>query len=258
MKKTAINQVKAVAFDLDGTIYYGNSLISGAKELVRFLQDKGIKVIYFTNNSMRTKRDIYEKLLGMGLELNREDVYNSAYATAVYAKYMGIKKAYCIGSEGLIKELEASGVYATENDKQAEALIVGLDTGFDYNKLSIALALLTRKCFFIACNLDRNYPVENGILLPGCGPIISAIQFSYDRKPDFVVGKPNTYMLELLAKDHNIAVRDILVVGDTYDSDIAMAKKSKCLSILISNKDSGYEDTLVVKNARDIMHILES
>ena len=256
MKKVAITNLKAVAFDLDGTIYYGNSIIDGAKELINLLHRKDIKVIYFTNNSMRARKDIFEKLLGMGLELNLDEVYNSAYATAIYAKNEAIKKAYCIGSPGLFKELEDAGINTTEDETQAEALIAGLDTHFDYGKLSKALAIMQRELPFIACNLDRNYPVENGKLLPGCGPIVSAIQYSYDRQPDFIVGKPNTYMLELLARDHHIPVSDILVIGDTYDSDIAMAKRAHCPSILISSTGESYYDTVVVKSVKDIIKVL--
>jgi len=257
MEKAAITRCEAVAFDLDGTIYYGNSLIDGAKELVGFLQSKNIRVFYFSNNSMRTRKDIYEKLSGMGLELNSNEVYNSAYATAVYAKKKGIKKVCCVGSPGLLRELENSGVAVTEDETQAEALIAGLDTHFDYEKLSKALVVITRDVPFIACNLDRNYPVGNGKLLPGCGPIIAAIGYSLNKEPDFIVGKPNTYMLDLLSKEHKVAVHDILVVGDTYDSDIAMANRAGCHSILISEEVGGYNDTVVANNPEDVLNILK-
>ena len=256
LNKEEINKIKAIAFDLDGTVYFGNTLADGVAELTIFLKNRGIKVFYFTNNSAKSREDIFNKLKELGLELLLDEVYNSAYATAIYAKENGFRKVYCVGSKGLIKELELRGITVLPNEEQAEAVIVGLDMEFDYNKIAKALNGIKKGCRLIACNRDRNYPVGNNAVLPGCGPLVAAIEYASGIEADCVIGKPNTYMLELLAKDHRLRNDEILVVGDTYDSDIEMAKRYKSPSILILN-NSVYDvcDTMLLNETKDLKSI---
>ena len=89
--------------------------------------------------------------------------------------------------------------------------------------------------------------------MPGCGSIVAAIENCSERKVDFIVGKPNSYMLELLMKDHNITKDQIMVVGDSYMSDIAMAKSLGCKSILISQNDS---DVTTIRSIKDLVSLI--
>jgi HAD superfamily hydrolase (TIGR01450 family) len=123
-----------------------------------------------------------------------------------------------------------------ENDPQA--VVVGLDPEFTYNKLAQALWHLQSGCQLVACNQDKNYPIENGRLMPGCGSIVAAILGSYDKQVDFAVGKPNTYMMELLSGDHGLTNQDILVVGDSLATDIEMANRFGCQSILVTPENN--------------------
>ncbi len=232
----SIHNIKAIAFDLDGTIYYGNQAIDGAAETIEYLKNKGIKVFYFTNNSTKTREQIYSKLKGMGLDLSLDTVYTSAYATAFYCKESQLDSVYCIGSDGLISELNGHGI--STNNEKVKAVIVGLDFNINYDKIATALLHLQNGCKLINCNQDKNYPVEGGRLMPGCGAMTAAISGAYDKDIDFIVGKPNTYMIELLANKHGYGNKDILVVGDSLDSDIEMANRFGCKSILVTKDNS--------------------
>lgn len=245
--------IKAIAFDLDGTIYLGDMLINGVNDLINYLKERSFKIFYFTNNSMKTRLEIFNKLFSMGLSLSLENVYSSSYATARYLKERGIKTVYCIGSTGLASEIKSQGINITCETK-AEALVVGLDKDFSYIKLARALDAIQKGCQIIACNRDRSFPVEDNKLMPGCGPIVSAVECLYGREVDYIVGKPNTYMIELLAREWGLSNQQIMVVGDSFDSDIQMAKRFKCPSVLIS-KDS-HRDILTVTDISEIKTIL--
>lgn len=238
-----LHNIKAIAFDLDGTIYFGEKLAGGVIEMLNFLEQKKIRIFYFTNNSVKTRKQIFEKLTRLGIKTRLVDVYNSAYASAIYAKSNNFKKIFCCGSADLKNQFLEEGLSLANIDEIADAVFIGLDVGFDYKQMSETLAVVQKsKCQLIACNIDRNYPVENEVLMPGCGAIVAAIENCSEKKIDFIVGKPSSYMLELLMKDHQITKEEILVVGDSYASDIMMAKNFGCKSILISkNKKSDVE-----------------
>ncbi|MCL5884724.1 MAG: hypothetical protein M1377_05205 [Deltaproteobacteria bacterium] len=61
-----IGNIKAVAFDLDGTICVGNQVARGALELVGQLKESGIQVLCCTNSSTALWSEILGKLLLYG------------------------------------------------------------------------------------------------------------------------------------------------------------------------------------------------
>ncbi len=239
-----IQKIKGVAFDLDGTIYLGNNLIDGAVDVIGFFRGLNKKICFFTNSSLRTRNQTIDKLNKLGVQVFREDeVYTSAYATAVYIKEEGIKNCFCIGTEGLIKELLDQGIKIVEEEgenEKIEAIIIGLDPEFNYIKLEKALNIhLQNNCRIIACNLDKSFPVENKRLKPGTGPIAAAIANVTEREVE-CIGKPNTFMLEMLSRRWNLNHDEILVIGDSLESDIKMAEKYRSPAILIS-EDKNYD-----------------
>jgi phosphoglycolate/pyridoxal phosphate phosphatase family enzyme len=253
LNKQTRNKIKAVVFDLDGTIYFGNTLATGSRELIDYLKNINIGVFYFTNNSIKSREDIFLKLKNLGLKLSLDEVYNSSYAAAVYIKENAIKQVYCVGSKGLVHELESNGIVVLSNGEDVDAVVVGLDTGFNYDNIAKALNCLQKGCKLIACNRDRNYPIENNRLLPGCGPLVAAIEYAACRQADYVIGKPNTYILKLLTREHGLKNDEIMIVGDNYESDIMMAKSYGSPSVLIADGfASDFKDTVVVKKINEL------
>ena len=96
---------------------------------------------------------------------------------------------------------------------------------------------------FVACNRDRTFPVERGVM-PACGSMVASIESAWGRKPDYEVGKPNTFFLEMITRETKLAASQILVVGDTMESDIAMAINFGSPSVLISGSLIGMNNGL--------------
>jgi ribonucleotide monophosphatase NagD (HAD superfamily) len=109
------------------------------------------------------------------------------------------------------------------------------------------------ECKFIICNRDRTYPVEDNLLMPGCGPIVAALEYATERTADVIIGKPNTYMLELLCRDWKLGNQEILVVGDTYESDIAMANNFGSRSVLIDPSGKKIDGTVTITKILDLI-----
>lgn len=248
--------IKLFAFDLDGTLYLGDNAIPGAVELIRELR-KSYQVVYFTNNSTKTIRQLTEKLTGLGFACGPTEVYSSAAATADYLKESGLNDLYLIGSSGLQSEVEARGLII-RSAELARNLVVGLDSEFNYQKISAALAIIQKGGKFIACNEDRNFPVGEGKLLPACGAMVGAIAAAADKRPDFVVGKPNSYLLSRLAAEHSVEAGEIMVVGDSYDSDILMALNYNSKAVLIGRQDVADKNVRAVDNLGQLRRLIRS
>ncbi len=98
-----------------------------------------------------------------------------------------------------------------------------MDSEYNYYKMTCAIRAALRAEKIIVCNLDKLFPKEDG-LYPGCGAMASSILFCSGRSPDIILGKPSTYMMEYVAKKYGYGADEMIVVGDSLNSDIAMAK----------------------------------
>jgi 4-nitrophenyl phosphatase len=223
--------MKAVILDLDGTVYHGLRVIKGVPQAIAKLRKQGIKVFFLSNASMRTRREIANKLRRMGIPCKAREVYNTAYATADYIKkHYRSAKVYCITEGGLRKEMHALGIKTVNSDK-ANVVATGLDTKLTMGKLTTALRAINKGAVFIASNLDRVYPTEKGVTL-GSGTIAASLEYATKKKP-IVIGKPSPRLLETLLGDTGLKRNEILMVGDNVETDIAMAKNAKVKSALV-------------------------
>jgi 4-nitrophenyl phosphatase len=236
--------IKAVIFDLDGTVYLGNTLVPGAVEKVEELRKKGITVIFFTNAGTRSRKGVAMKLEGMGMRTEPGRIYCGAYLLARYIeeKHKGMK-AFVIGERGILEECEELGVPLTESG--ADIVAVGLDRAFDYRKLAKALAELGGGAILLASNKDATYPTESGPM-PGAGSLVAAVEFA-SGKPAEVVGKPNKYSLKLIEKEHSLKPGEIIIVGDRLDTDIKYAKECGIRSALVLTGASKKSDIKDIK-----------
>lgn len=241
--------IKGIVFDLDGTLYFGEKVAEGAVDVVNTLVRRDYKVFYLTNNSGKTHRQIIEKLNRLGfLNAYVGNTYCGSYAIASYLVANDITSVYVIGTEGLVNDLVSSGIWV-DNSFRVSAVVVGLDPFFSYEKIVMALKAIDNGAKLIVANTDSSYPVGNGFRLPGCGAMVAAIVAVTGRAPDFHVGKPNAFMLDLICRDHGLSAGDICMIGDMPESDIAAADVFGCQSILfdLKNEFSKYSGNRVRK-----------
>ena len=232
--------LKAVGVDLDGVIYRGNDVVEGAPEAVSTLKRLGLRVLALTNNSARTCLEISAKLRALGVEVDADEIVSSALTTALALAGSSVSGVAVVGSNSLRHELEQAGVTIAE-DAAASALVVGYKPDFSYTDVRRALPILARGVRFVACNLERSYPGEGGVMLPGCGPGVMAIAHAASRQPDMVAGKPSSYFMDVALRRAEVPATDFMMVGDSWESDIAMAQQAGCGAVYVRDKANAGE-----------------
>lgn len=226
-------QTKCIVFDLDGTIYFGSELAEKANEVIQKSRSSFEKIFFVTNNSAKKREQIFEKLIKLGIDVQLEEVINSSYAIARYLKEKEYNDIYCIGTKDLIEEIASLGINV--QSKNPKAVIVGYNINFQLSDLEEVIKIKNKDYKLIIGNKERVYPRDGGIITPGAGAIVAAVEYTLNKSADFVIGKPNPLMLEIITKDLNFNRNEVLVVGDSYESDIKMAKAFGANSILITN-----------------------
>lgn len=218
---------RAIIFDLDGTIYRGDTLLPGSQEIVSYCLAQDIQVRFFTNNSTISPNFVCERLRRLGIISEADWVITSGMLAASYCKNLGLSKLEVIGEDSLCHALQKAGLfpYPSPCREHVDAVVCGLDREISYDKLSSALEKLLAGAEYIATNADATFPLADGCLAPGAGAIVSALSTSSGRSPK-ILGKPEPTGVLRIADSLMIPASDILMVGDRYDTDIECGRRA--------------------------------
>jgi arabinose operon protein AraL len=213
-------------FDLDGTVYLSDQLLSGAEEVIKLLREKGRKVVFLSNKPIQTREDYAAKLTRLGIPTQPDEVINSTLVMINYLrKYAPRAKLFVVGETPFIEELKKAGFSVTEEPREIEYVVVAFDRTFDYRKLNIAFQAIKRGAHFVATNPDRTCPVEEGEI-PDCAGMIAAIEAVTQKKVEVIVGKPSPLMIQAALDMMKLRPEDCILIGDRLETDIKMGKES--------------------------------
>ncbi len=225
--------VRTFVFDLDGVIYRGEQPLPGAADTILDLRRLGHQVYFFTNNSSKSRPFYRDKLQRMGVDTDLDHVMTSGYATALYLTEIGAQGAavYAIGQFGLKGELEAIGMKLVDSE-DADFVVVGIDTKFNYDMLVRAQNAIFRGARFIAANPDTSFPLEHGRVIAGNGALVAAIQAASGVAP-VMIGKPETAGMHVIMDQAGATPDDTVVIGDRLDTDILAGNRLGATSVLV-------------------------
>lgn len=235
--------------DLDGVVYRGEDLISGAKEFVDWLNNNHKKYLFLTNNSFANQAQVVTKLTRLGIATDESHVLVASQAAVsnIAHRFPGAH-VYVIGEQPLFDLVCANGLQvanissnqaqiANSSSQKADVVLVGLDRTFDYKKLTEAILTVRAGAAFIAINRDSLLPVENGFIA-GCGTMVAAIEAGSGITPE-VIGKPQPILLQEAMSLLSSQPEETVMIGDGLESDILAGKAARTHTLLVlSGKDS--------------------
>lgn len=225
---------RGYVFDLDGTVYLGDSLLPHAAETIGELRQRGSRVVFVTNKPLETARDYANKLTRLGIPTTRADVVTSVDSLV---DYLGREHPGAIllpvAESSAIEELESAGFKMTMDPSQAQVVVVSFDRTFDYEKLNAAFqAVRYRGATIVATNPDPYCPTPEGGI-PDCAAMLAAIEACSGSSAEAVVGKPSVHMARALLGRLGMQAADVAVIGDRLLTDMAMARSLGMTGILV-------------------------
>jgi NagD protein len=222
---------KKIICDMDGVIYRGKELVSGARDFVKRLHDSNTRFLFLTNNSEQTPIDLKRKLESMGVEnLTEDNFITSAMASAIFlSEQKPHGSAYVIGGAGLTSELYKVGYSITES--KPDYVVVGKTSTFNFQMLKKAVQLIHDGARFIGTNPDVVDPTETG-LEPACGAILASIEHATGVKP-YIIGKPNALMMTIARKKLDARSSETIMIGDRMDTDIIAGLEAGMTTCLV-------------------------
>jgi NagD protein len=243
--------------DMDGVIYAGECLITGADAFVKRLQDQRVPFTFLSNNSQRTRLESVEKLAKLGINVTVEHIYNSAMATGTFLKvqYPGCS-AYVLGQGGLLDSLTQNGVRLVNTDP--DFVILGEGHQFSLEMVHTAVDMILAGARFIATNRDPS-PRKPGWNNLGIAATAAMIEEATGIEA-FVIGKPSPVMMRSASRYMQLQPSETTIIGDTMETDIkgGIYMGFNTILVLSGLADQqnltayGYKPNLVVKSVNDI------
>jgi len=228
--------------DLDGVVYRGAAPIPGVAAVLADRAARGDTIVYVTNNAMHYRADFVTRLTALGAPVTADRVVSSSRATALYlvgpAMDPPVRRVLTVSAGGLESECRDAGLDVVtaaeaaarqaqegiggwEAARRPDAVVVGLDPQFTYQKLDVAVNCLQHGARLVATNRDPVYLTEHGIV-PGAGAIVAAVETGGQVTP-VSIGKPAPHLLEMAILTTGIDRAEAVMVGDSITSDLAAA-----------------------------------
>ncbi|KAI1772392.1 4-nitrophenylphosphatase [Hypoxylon cercidicola] len=239
--------------DCDGVLWSGDHLFEGIVETLELLRSKGKRIVFVTNNSTKSRPDYQKKLTAMGIPSNVEEIFASAYSSAIYiSRILKLpapkNKVFVIGESGIESELRTEGVPfvggtdpALRRDMTPEdfngladgslldpdvgVVLAGLDFHINYLKLSMGFQYIRRGAKFLATNLDSTLPM-NHTFFPGAGSITIPLINMTGQTP-VALGKPSQAMMDAIEGKFQLDRARTCMVGDRLNTDIQFGVEGK-------------------------------
>jgi len=222
--------VRAVIMDMDGVVIQGSRIIEGAGDFIRGLQQRDIKFLILTNNSIYTPRDLAARLAFMGLDVQADSIYTSALATARFLQDQTPRgSAFVVGEAGLTTALHDIGYTLSEHEP--DYVVIGETADYSFLRISKAISLVASGTRLIATNPDPVGPGTTGII-PATGALAALISRASGVDAYFV-GKPNPLMLRTALRRLDVHSEEAVMVGDRMDTDIVMGVESGMETVLV-------------------------
>lgn len=249
------SNIKALILDMDGVLWKSDEPIGDLPAVFKKIRERGLKFVFATNNGTKTPEAYQTKLADLGVEIEASQVVTSAMGIAFLLgrKHRRGTKVFVIGEDGIRHALEERGfeIVGVEHAPEAEAVVMGIDRGVNFQKIAEATLLVRAGVPFYTTNTDRTFPTPRGEI-PGSGAWVSVIQTATGVEP-IVAGKPFPYLMELALERLGTKKEETLVVGDRLETDIAAGQNVGCPTALVLSGVSTRRQAEEWKPAPDII-----
>ena len=259
---------KVILLDSYGVVKNHRGLIRDVQNTIDWLKYEGKTFKLLTNDASRSQLQQKESLAALGLpniELGEIITSGMMAKNFLEQKITEGKIAY-LGTENSAEYILQSGLkhisvrdVDMDNLDDISAFVFLDDEGFDWNTdINKTINILRKKTMpVILANSDKFYPVSRNDVAIATGGIAKLVESMLNRK--FIhFGKPDSQMFmyafeQLTDELGEINKNDILMVGDTLDTDILGGNKFGVQTMLVLSGNTREENAQLLIQTKGII-----
>ncbi len=264
--QSLLKNYKAIFLDSYGVLKNHKGAIHGAAEAIRLIQEMSLEMYVLTNDASRSPKLLAQNFNRIGLpDIEPSHIISSGMMAKEFLgfKVKGGKVVY-LGTEDAahyIEEADLETISISDLDiddlDDVSALVFLDDEGFNWNSdINKTVNLLRKKNVpTVVANSDLTYPVSRNqvaIATGGVADIVERIlgrKFIHFGKPD---GRMFMYAYELLIEIGAFRKDEILMVGDTLQTDIRGGNKFGADTVLVLSGNTAASQAEILINSTGI------
>lgn len=252
-----LDGIGGLILDMDGVLNRGDQVLPGAAAFMAGLARDGVPHVLLTNNARATPEAYSAKLRGFGITVAPERILTSGTIAAAHLVSSGVRRVAVIGPEALRSALAEAGL---DEADRPDVVVVGIDDRLTLADLARAVRLAAEGARILVTNPDPVVPGRAGPE-PECGSVRAFLEAALGQAV-VSVGKPHRLAFELARERLGLLAAQVLVIGDTVDTDIAGAAAAGMRSALVATgnrnhrRDGLAEPTVEVADLTELAGLL--
>ena len=226
--------MRALLFDMDGVLYNSEEPIPGARETLAWVRSRTIPHLFITNTTSRGRDALAAKLGRFGIPASPDEIMTPCEAAADWLRSRearGVALFLCPAARAAFDGLD---LLPEDAESGAHYVVIGdLASAWDFATLNRAFRLLHANpaATLIALGMTRYWKAADGISLD-VAPFVAALENASGRKA-LVLGKPAAEFFQAAADRLDVPDREVLMVGDDIETDIAGAQLAGMQAALV-------------------------
>ena len=225
--------MKAILFDMDGVLYVGDRPIEGAADALDWCRRQGIPFRFVTNTTSRPREALVEKLTGMGIEADREEILTPPVVARQWLMQRDAGPTALFIPEATSAEFDQLAV-ARSIDEPIGALVMGdLGEGWDFATYNHAFRWLKAnpEAALVALGMTRFWEAEDGPRLD-VGPFVRGLEYALGREA-VVLGKPSAAFFQTAVATLGADAGETVMLGDDIVGDVGGAQAAGLVGLQV-------------------------
>jgi HAD superfamily hydrolase (TIGR01458 family) len=221
-------EIRGVLIDLDGVLYVGGALISGAVEAVHQLEAARTPRCYLTNTTTKSEAALRKKLQDMGLVVGANEILSAPEAAKVYLENKGRPLCKLLVNDEVLADFRDF----KQSDTDAQAVIIGdIGNAWTYDLLNNVFRLLMNGAELVALHRNKFWQTEAGLQMD-IGAFVAGLEY-VTGKTATVMGKPSPEFFAAALSRIGLKSGEVAMIGDDIDTDIGAAQAQGIIGILV-------------------------
>ncbi len=248
--------VRALLFDLDGTLTVDGIALPGVGKLIETLAQRDIPYRICTNTTTLSMHSLSTQLRAAGLDIDPEFIFSAPTAAREYLRQRRPASCWLLLSDDTLSDFAEF----RQDDEHPEIIVIG-DIGerWDYALMTRLFRRLRAGAELVVLHKGK-YWLTRGEEKLDIGAFIVGLEYATGTVAT-VIGKPSQAFYELALHSLGLEPREVIMVGDDLDNDVAGAHAVGMKALLVRTgkspaPTSGAIPDLTLDSAFDIIQLL--
>ncbi|KAJ2633631.1 hypothetical protein H4R22_000289 [Coemansia sp. RSA 1290] len=209
-------KLKGILLDISGTLHINYTPLPNAVAALAKLRTTGVKIRFVTNSTKLTDELLFTKLIDMGFELDRTEIFSSLSAAKQEIKRRNYRPLLLLEDDALPQFSDI------DQSEPHNAVVVGLaPSRLDYKHMNRAFQVLRSGAELVGIHRARYFASSERELSLGPGPFVTALEAASDKQAH-LVGKPAKAFYQLVLADMGLLDEPeaVAMVGDDVLADL--------------------------------------